>query len=320
MSIFNRIYSRQQWGARYGTGWGDRSANYPLAECWTHHSVTAHLPANATVAQEMAQMRVLEDIGQSRFGRGISYSFVIFPSGRIYMGLGASRIGAHTGNRNSTSLGVVFAGNYEANKPTAAAEATYAEMLRDFAKAGILRSARTNGGHRDAPGHAGNACCGRHLLPRLGAINSQAAGAAPKPAATKPAAVKPAAPKPAPKPANSYADKTGWPERPISQRINNKLWEDNAYEGTKFALVEALRRAGYGTESVTPWGRLQQISRWLRGRHNLRGPETEVEIWKRFQTYLKSVNRYAGAIDGIPGPQTVRGIIGWLKDIRPSYL
>ncbi|KUG57764.1 LysM peptidoglycan-binding domain-containing protein [Nesterenkonia jeotgali] len=137
--------------------------------------------------------------------------------------------------------------------------------------------------------------------------------------AAKSPASAPAAPKPN-TPAGSYADRTSWPERPIQQRINDQLWEDNAYESTKFALVEALRRAGYGTDSTTSWGRLQQISRWLRGRHELRGPETQVEIWKRFQTFLKSVNRYAGAIDGIPGPQTTRGIFGWLNDIRSAYL
>ncbi|MGJ9405247.1 N-acetylmuramoyl-L-alanine amidase [Nesterenkonia aurantiaca] len=322
MSIWALIYTRVQWGALFVAGFGDRSANYPLREVWTHHTVMTHLSPNATVAQEMAEMRRIERVGQDRFGRGISYNFVIFPSGRIYMGLGASRIGAHTGGRNSISLSVAFAGNYETNRPTTAALATYELLLRDFHKEGIVAAPRTNGGHRDAPGHSSNACAGRHLQAELPGVNTRAsrpavttaAPAAPKPAASKPVA------KPAAAPPGSYADRTGWPERPVVQRINDQLWEDNAYESTKFALVEALRRAGYGTDSVTAWGRLQQISRWLRGRHNLRGPETQVEIWKRFQTYLKSVNRYAGAIDGIPGPITVRGIFGWLNDIRSAYL
>lgn len=314
MSIFNRIYSRAQWGAVFGLGWGDRSANYPLPECWTHHAVTKHLGPDATVAEEMEQMRVLERIGQQRFGRGISYSFVIFPSGRIYMGLGASRIGAHTGNRNSTSLGVCFAGNYDNNRPTAAAEATYAEMLRDFHRAGILRHPRTAGGHKDAPGHAWNACPGRYLHPRLPAINAAAARAVATPVPAVTTAAAPAAP------AVSYADRTSWPERPIVQRINGELWEGNAYNGTKFALVEALRRAGYPPRSVTAWGRLLQLSDWLRRHHDLRGPDTTVEIWKRVQTYLSTVGRYSDRVDGIPGPNTTRGLIGWLNDIRTSYL
>lgn len=176
LDIFDRIYSRAQWGAKYRAGFGDRSGNYPLAEMWTHHSVTAHLSENATVAQEKAQMRILERIGQQRFKGGISYNFVIFPSGRIYMGTGASRIGAHTGGRNSISASVVFAGNYERHKPTAAAESTYAELLVGLEELDVLQRARTNGGHRDAPNHSWNACPGDYLHARLGAINSLAAG------------------------------------------------------------------------------------------------------------------------------------------------
>ena len=179
MSVLKRTYSRASWGARYRAGFGDRSANYPLPYAWTHHSVTAHLSENATVAQEKAQMRILENIGQQRFGGGISYTFIIFPSGRIYMGTGASRRGAHTGGFNTLGIGVCFAGNYENAKPTKAAEETYAGLLKELASIGVLRNARTNGGHRDAPGHSWNACPGRHLHARLGAINTLAAGGTP---------------------------------------------------------------------------------------------------------------------------------------------
>ena len=179
MSVLDRMYSRASWGAKYRAGFGVRTANYPLPEAWTHHSVTAHLPTDGTVAAEKQQMRVLENIGQQRFKGGISYSFVIFPSGRAYMGLGASRIGAHTGGRNSVSLGIVFAGNYENHKPSSAAEETYAGLLQDLDRVGVLQSARTNGGHRDAPNHSWNACPGEHLHDRLGAINALAAGSKP---------------------------------------------------------------------------------------------------------------------------------------------
>lgn len=206
--VLARMYSRASWGARYRAGFGSRTQNYPLPEMWTHHSVTAHLPATATVAEEKAQMRILENIGQQRFKGGISYSFVIFPSGRIYMGLGASRIGAHTGGRNSISVSTVFAGNYSNTRPTAAAEDTYAGLLQDLKTVGVLRSARTNGGHRDAPGNTWNACPGDGLHGRLGAINSKAAGgkissSAPTKPATKPAE------KPAPKPAPKQSSGSG---------------------------------------------------------------------------------------------------------------
>ena len=169
-------YTRQQWGARYRAGFGDRSANYPLDEAWGHHSVTAQLGENATFAQECNQMRILENIGQQRFGGGISYSFGIFQSGRAYHGLGASRIGAHTAGRNSVSVSFVFVGNYENTIPSAKALGAAAQLLKDLRAQGVLRRPRLNGGHRDAPGNAGTACPGRHLHSRLSVINSQAAG------------------------------------------------------------------------------------------------------------------------------------------------
>lgn len=196
MSIFNRIYSRASWGSRYRAGFGDRSGAYPLPRVWLHHSVTAQLSPNATVAQEKAQMRVLEDIGQSRFGGGISYNFCVFPSGRVYMGLGASRLGAHTGGDNTNSLSILVVGNYESASLSAAQEATIAELLRGLSSQNVLRQARLTGGHKDAPGHAWNACPGRNAYARIGAINNRAASgnvSAPKPSAP--------APKPTPKPA-----------------------------------------------------------------------------------------------------------------------
>lgn len=320
MSIFNRIYSRAQWGARHAAGWGDRSANYPLAECWTHHSVTAHLPANATVAQEMAQMRILEDIGQSRFGRGISYSFVIFPSGRIYMGLGASRIGAHTGNRNSTSLGVVFAGNYENHQPTAAAEATYAELLRDFHGAGILRNPRTNGGHKDAPGHQWNACAGRHLNSRLGAINSAASrpAQAPTPAPVKPAASNPVPAKPAAPAASTKpwpAGRGPWPDAYLTVTGNRNEFQDRAlfkllgdtpqkWTGNLAQrLQKHLRHHGYYKGTITAQSQI--------------GPQT-IRAW---QGFLKDRGYYTGSITAQSqwGPQTTRATVNFLNDQAKLY-
>lgn len=179
MSVLKRMYSRASWGARYRAGFADRSANYPLPYAWTHHSVTKHLSENASVAEEKVQMRILERIGQQRFNGGISYTFVIFPSGRAYMGTGASRRGAHTGGFNTLGIGTVFAGNYDEHKPSAAAEATYAELLKELESIGVLRNGQTNGGHRDAPGHSWNACPGDLLYARLGAINKLAVGGRP---------------------------------------------------------------------------------------------------------------------------------------------
>lgn len=323
MSIFDRIYSRAQWGARHRAGFGSRSGNYPLSECWTHHSVTAHLSASATVAQEMAQMRILERIGQQRFGGGISYSFVIFPSGRIYMGLGASRIGAHTGGRNSISLGVVFAGNYENSRPTSAAESTYAELLQGLRRIGVLRSARTNGGHRDAPNHSWNACPGKHLHARLPAINRIASGSTSSGSSGSSGSSTAAS--------NLARSKrmTSWPGRALPVRDfpsgtywlrNSDSWRSpivpNRY---RHALVVALGEAGYPYSERTAQGAWAQIRRWLRGQHGYNTATSRRATARDFQRYLTRQGVYTGAIDGYLGPQSIWAITTWLNRIRGAY-
>src|SRR5690625_5849952 len=109
------IISRSQWGARHRNGVGSRPIG--SLEKYTHHTVTSHLTESASRAAEERQMRILEDIGQQRFGGGISYGFLIFPSGRIYEGAGISRISYHSGSgRNTRGAGIAFVGNFEANK------------------------------------------------------------------------------------------------------------------------------------------------------------------------------------------------------------
>ena len=323
MSVLARTYSRASWGARYRAGFGDRSANYPLPECWTHHSVTAHLDENATVAQEKAQMRILEDIGQRRFGGGISYGFVIFPSGRCYMGTGASRRGAHTGGRNTISLAVLFAGNYENRKPTAAAEETYAELLKELKALGVLRNARTNGGHRDAPGHSWNACPGRHLHARLPAINRLAAGNSGGSSSNSGGG-------------SSSRDNiarsrrmTSWPGRelPVRDFPRGTYWyqpprmsANLVPDAYRHALVVALGEAGFAYEERTMDGAFRQLRAWLRGQQGFNTGTARLSIGADFQRYLTRQGVYTGAIDGYLGPQSIWAITVWLNRIRRAYL
>lgn len=151
------VASRASWGARYRDG--DITLSGLANEVFLHHTVTAQLSANATVAQEQAQMRNIEAIGQSRFKYGISYNVIIFPSGRAYQGVSWNRRGAHTGGLNSTSRSICFAGNYETNRPTEAQLQTAGAILREgrnkwWTKNAPLRS------HRDV---AQTACPGRHV-------------------------------------------------------------------------------------------------------------------------------------------------------------
>ena len=175
-----KIASRASWGARRPDG--DKTLSGLAEDVFLHHSVTAQLSPDATVDQERAQMRLLEQIGYSRFGRygqGISYNVVIFPSGRAYQGVSFNRRGAHTDGRNSVVRSLCFAGNYETATPTAAALKTAAEILADGAGKHWRKGYRVLG-HRDIKA---TACPGKHVYAQIADIVADARRvSAPKPA------------------------------------------------------------------------------------------------------------------------------------------
>lgn len=161
------IYSRGEWGARYSDGAG--YASIPASEVWLHHTVTKHLSANASIADEKEQMRVIESIGQSRFGAGISYTWLIFPSGRIYQGHSVNRIGYHTGGRNHIARAICLPGNYEANPMTNQQVASAARLLQYAQSKNWIKYARLNGGHRDVKG---TSCPGINAYRRISEVNN----------------------------------------------------------------------------------------------------------------------------------------------------
>lgn len=160
------IASRASWGARYPDG--DLTLTGLAVEVFVHHSVTAQLSPDASIATEAEQMRALESVGQSRFGTGISYNVVIFPSGRAYQGVSWNRRGTHTGGRNSTSRSICFAGNYETNQPTTAQISTAAAIYREGKQRWWTQDAPLRG-HRDV---SQTACPGRHLYARIDDIRT----------------------------------------------------------------------------------------------------------------------------------------------------
>ena len=168
------VIARSVWGARYRAGFGTRPVRN--LEVWLHHSVTKHLPASASAAQEREQMRALERIGQQRFGGGISYTFAVFPSGRVYAGTGLDRIGAHTKGHNTRGAAIVLVGNYQSTAPTKAQETAIAGLLQDLERDGAIARPVLTGGHRDV---AATACPGNRAYPRIKAINKLAASSRP---------------------------------------------------------------------------------------------------------------------------------------------
>jgi len=158
------IRARSVWDARYQDG--DLDLFGLAEEIAVHHSASDALPADASPAAEHEAMRDLEDTGQERFGTGISYNVVVFPSGRAYRGVSWNRRGTHTGGHNSTVRSICFAGNFEHDLPTPAALATAAALVAE-GRGTLWRRTAPVKGHRD---WKATACPGKNLYPLLPAI------------------------------------------------------------------------------------------------------------------------------------------------------
>jgi len=167
------IITRAQWGARFADGFGTRQVG--SLDKWLHHSVTAAPPVGADLAADVAAMHVLEGEGQSRFGGGISYSFVIPPSGRVFEGISIGRIGAHTYRRNSGSVGIVLVGNYMTQTVSGQQKTALAGLLQHGVAQGWWRIPTLTGGHRDV---YPTACPGTNAYADIPAINALAGGRA----------------------------------------------------------------------------------------------------------------------------------------------
>lgn len=171
------IIDRKVWGAAHKDGFYNRKVG--RLDKWLHHTVTTQLSVDASEKAERAEMRNLDNIGQSRFGGGVSYTFVVFPSGRIYEGHSINRVGAHTKGRNSISAGIALAGNYEINEVTAEQIAAIAWLMNHGVSKGWWTENKLDGGHRDTKA---TACPGKNAYVKIGAINKAADGnPAPRP-------------------------------------------------------------------------------------------------------------------------------------------
>jgi hypothetical protein len=167
----------------------------PVKEAWIHHTVTAMSAAyfnalkkerSATskserrrwrriaVKMEKAHMRFLEEIAIGRGFDGVSYTDVVFPSGRVYVGRGFQKVGAHTYGRNSVSYGIVVVGNFETEKPTGRALKGVAFTIRKGKRWHRISKTVKIDGHYRAPG-ASTACPGRNLKAELDTIRRLAA-------------------------------------------------------------------------------------------------------------------------------------------------
>jgi hypothetical protein len=154
-----KVIPRHKWGAAPAKGFlGTMSSTKD--GMFVHHTVSG---APRTKSGERAEMRNLQQIAFSRSFSDISYSFIVFPSGRVYEGRGVGVEGAHTIGFNDTAYGVAAAGNYETAKPTR-------RMVRSFR---WLRREHLKLGNKPLRPHSAvsqTACPGKYLFLRLGDI------------------------------------------------------------------------------------------------------------------------------------------------------
>jgi hypothetical protein len=169
------IITRKEWGAEHPDGDG-HTTTQPAKEVWLHHSVTQAPPESASFEQDRNAVKLMEQIGQARFGAGISYTFVIPRSGRIFQGHSVTKRGTHTGGRNSTSRAICLIGNYEVLSPTNHQVDAIRWLLWRGQIAGWWRVPQLNGGHRDVKQ---TACPGIHAYERIADMNLPWEGAPP---------------------------------------------------------------------------------------------------------------------------------------------
>ena len=166
------LIPRSGWGAKYGNGFaiiGTREWEAAGKETWLHHSVTNPPGPDASFEEDCAHMRLIEQIGQTNFGGGISYTAVVMPSGRGFEGHSLDRQGAHTSGRNNRSRAICLAGNYDVAVPDGKILGTVALILREW-------GCELDGGHRDV---YPTACPGQHAYARIASINEAARSGAP---------------------------------------------------------------------------------------------------------------------------------------------
>lgn len=130
-----------------------------------HHSVT-NVPGgkDATVEQEREHMRTLDQIAVNRGFLGISYIFVVFPSGRVWKGRGFKREGAHTYSWNDRAVGFVAVGNYSVSKTTKELLDGFRYIIRLGKERKRIKKYAHLWGHRDV---SATDCPGDHLYAKL---------------------------------------------------------------------------------------------------------------------------------------------------------
>lgn len=105
-------------------------------------------------------MREIQRWHRQRGFATVGYHFVVSPSGRVFRGRPVDRLGAHVLRHNAGTVGICLMGNFETERPTAAALAALDHVRARLVPGG---SGVPLLGHREHSGHERNLCPGRFL-------------------------------------------------------------------------------------------------------------------------------------------------------------
>jgi hypothetical protein len=134
--------SARKWGRR-GTPPIDVA---PKRELYIHHTVTSNQRRRRE--EERRHMRDLEQFHISRGFLTIGYSFVLFRSGRLYVGRGPRALPAAQGGHNSGTIAIACVGDFRSDRLTRRMKA---RLIVAAVNVRVRRGVRLVGGHREAP-------------------------------------------------------------------------------------------------------------------------------------------------------------------------
>lgn len=167
-----RIYTRDEWGARYGDGGTGR---WQRGEIVAHTAAGGfpggtHTTADDTFANEARLLRNIENFHVNDRGwDGIAYSFLVAPSGRAYEGRGWGQDGSHTETRNSSAYAICFLGHGDQQPATLQAWEGAKHIIRTGLAEGALTPGYIVTGHRDYS-RKGKSCPGDLIYPHIGRL------------------------------------------------------------------------------------------------------------------------------------------------------
>lgn len=139
-----RIYSWKEWGAKANPADLYAQTVASTGTVFLHHSVT-RISRWASVTQEKEHMRMLERIHLGNGWSAIGYSFIVFPSGRIYRGRGFNHVTAAQAGHNTGNGAICLVGDFTRDKTTWPQRRSVIEVARTFPGRNLSWHGRVNG-------------------------------------------------------------------------------------------------------------------------------------------------------------------------------